>query len=321
MVTRVGYPRIRATIEKQKSLRNLPNILNPSPTAPIRFEIPYETMKLMQERQELTMRRAFPIRRILSVLKNIGISVDSISENPSNPLTSVTPEFLDELKQFIQSLGVVIIDFTRLPKDLIFQDFGVLYDNAIILAMEMDSMRIEKAPSKETMTMVFETYDNLGIVANKVADYLRAQGFAAQADHPLGGLVLFPPLAQRSGIGWIGKHGLLITPEFGPRVRLAAVYTSIDNLPIDDKNEHAWIEKYCQICGLCIKQCPPSAILDEEVLHDNGLKSFIEQRTCFEYFAQYYGCSVCVKACPFSQGPEAYERLQHVVENRSKLSE
>jgi len=41
----------------------------------------------------------------------------------------------------------------------------------------------------------------------------------------------------------------LITPKFGPRVRLAAVYTSIQNLPDSKENNHSWIEEYCKICG------------------------------------------------------------------------
>jgi epoxyqueuosine reductase len=314
IVTRFGYPRIKGMIDKQKSITNLPGVLYPTSLSPIRFEIPFEILKLMQDRNDLELKRAFPIRRILSVLKNIGISVDSISTNPVNPLVRVTSEFLDELREFIQSQGIVVSNFTRLPRNLIFQEFGVLYHNAIILAMEMDQERIEKAPSKETMTMVFETYDNLGIVANRIASFLRDHGFAAQADHPLGGLVLFPPLAQSSGIGWIGRHGLLITPEFGPRVRLAAVYTSIQNLPFAEKNDHDWIEKYCQMCGACIKQCPSNAILGNVIVHDNDLISFIEQRTCFEYFAQFYGCSVCIKACPFSKGIKAYKQLRQMVE-------
>jgi hypothetical protein len=91
-----------------------------------------------------------------------------------------------------------------LPHNLIFQEYGVLYDNAIILAMEMSKEKIDKAPSQATMNMVFGTYDDLGKAANKIAEFLREYGFAAQADHPLGGLVLFPPLAaraQRTGRG------------------------------------------------------------------------------------------------------------------------
>ncbi|MHA2214107.1 MAG: 4Fe-4S dicluster domain-containing protein, partial [Candidatus Thorarchaeota archaeon] len=146
--------------------------------------------------------------------------------------------------------------------------------------------------------------------------FLRQHGYAAQADHPLGGLVLYPPLAQKAGIGWVGKHGVLITPEFGPRVRLAAVYTSIQNLPFSETNEHGWIGEYCKICGLCIKQCPPKAILENNVRHETGIITNIIQQDCFEYFIQFYGCSVCVKACPFSKGTDAYQRLRQVVEMR-----
>jgi epoxyqueuosine reductase QueG len=125
----------------------------------------------------------------------------------------------------------------------------VLYDNAIILAMEMSKEIIDKAPSQATLNMVFDTYDGLGITANKLAAFLRDQGYAAQADHPLGGLVLFPPLAQKAGIGWVGKHGLLITQEYGPRVRLAAVYTNVENFPVAESNNHEWVGDYCEKCG------------------------------------------------------------------------
>ena len=164
--------------------------------------------------------------------------------------------------------------------------------------------------------MIFGTYDDLGIAANKIAYFLREQGYAAQADHPLGGLVLFPPLAQKAGIGRVGKHGLLITPEFGPRVRLAAVYTSIQDLPFAETNDHDWIDEYCKICGICIKQCPPQAILEEAVTHDTGRITNITQQSCFEYFTQFYGCSVCVKVCPFSKAGDTYERLKAVLEKR-----
>ena len=309
-----GKPRITGLIAKQRSLNKIPNILHPTSNSPTRFEIPLEMLKLIQERDDIEIRHMFPIRRLLSVIKNIHISVDSIPNNPPSPLENAPVEFFEHLKNFAQSLGVGPIDFVKLPRDLIFQELGVLFDNAILLAMEMSKEKIDKAPSQATMNMVFETYDELGIAANKIADFLRHEGYSAQADHPLGGLVLFPPLAQKSGIGWVGKHGLLITPEFGPRVRLAAVYTSIQNLPYAESNDHEWIEEYCKICGLCIEECPPHAILDESVTQGTGRVTNIKQRECFEYFAQYYGCSVCVKACPFSKAGDTYKLLKDAIE-------
>lgn len=309
-----GKPRIKRLIEKQRSLHDFPNILEPTSNSPTRFEIPLEMLKLIGARDDIEIRHMFPVRRLLSVMKNIHLSVDSISNNPLKPHTNASTEFFEQIKDFAHTLGVGPLAFVKLPQDLIFQNLGVLYDNAILLAMEMSKEKIDQAPSQATLNMVFGTYDELGIAANRVADFLRAQGYAAQADHPLGGLVLFPPLAQKAGIGWVGKHGLLITPEFGARVRLAAVYTSIQNLPFVESNVHEWIEEYCRICGICNKQCPPQAILEESVSHDTGIVTNIKQQECFEYFAQFYGCSICIKVCPFSKAGDIYERLKVVTE-------
>jgi epoxyqueuosine reductase QueG len=290
----------------------MPDVLHPTSNSPTRFEIPLEMMNLLHERDDIEIRHMFPVRRLLSVIKNIHHSVDSITENPLNPSTNTSKE----LREFAQSFGVGVIEFVKLPQDLIFQEFGALFDNAIILAMEMSKEKIDKATSQETLNMVFGTYDDLGKAANQIAEFLRKHGYAAHADHPLGGLVLFPPLAQKAGIGWVGKHGILITPEFGPRVRLAAVYTSIEDLPFVDSNDHGWIDEYCKICGLCIKQCPPQAILEGTVTHETGRVTNIRQQECFEYFAQYYGCSICIKACPFSKAGDTYERLKAVIEKK-----
>lgn len=316
IVMRVGIPRVERMLKKQQSLLKMPGIIHPAPESPTRLEIPLKMLTLFQEREDIEMRHTMPIRSILSVMKNIHKSVDSIEDNPPNPKSETTQEFLEQLRDYSKRIGVGHIGFTKLPQKLIFQKYGVFFDNAIILTMEMSKEKIDKAPSQDTLNMVFGTYDDLGIAANKVTDFLREHGYAAQADHPLGGLGLYPPLAQNAGIGWVGKHGLLITPEFGTRLRLAAVCTNIENLPFAESNDHKWIEEYCKICGICVKQCPPHAILEEPVVHMTGRITHVTQGTCFEYFAQYYGCSVCVKVCPFSRGPDAYDRLKQVVEKR-----
>jgi len=307
-----GKSRVNGLQKKQRSLRDLPGIIGPTSKSPTRFEIPLEMMRLLQSRDDIEIRHIFPMRRLFSIIKNIHLSVDSIKGNPIEARIEASNEFLDSLEGFIQSLGVAPFGYVKLPHDLIFKEFGVLYDNAIILAMEMNKENIDKAPSQATLNTVFGTYDDLGIAANKINEYLRENGYGAQADHPLGGLVLFPPLAQLAGLGWVGKHGLLITPEYGPRVRLAAVYTDIETLPYSDSNPHGWIENYCETCGLCAIQCPPKAILDQPVTSDTGLVTHISQLDCFEYFAQNYGCSVCIRACPFSMGLDAYNRLRAI---------
>lgn len=48
-----------------------------------------------------------------------------------------------------------------------------MHPNAIVLTMEMDKRRIDTSPSRESFVAVHEMYYNLGVAANRIADYLR----------------------------------------------------------------------------------------------------------------------------------------------------
>ena len=121
-------------------------------------------------------------------------------------------------------------------------------------------------------------------------------------------MALYPPMAQAAGLGWRGINGLVITPEFGPRVRLAAVFTEIENLPVYEGDEHAWVLDFCESCRRCIRDCPPNAFYDEPIHHENGLVTVLDNRKCFPYFMGYHGCSICIKVCPFNQ--QGYEKIK-----------
>jgi len=100
----------------------------------------------------------------------------------------------------------------------------------------------------------------------------------------------------------------VITPKFGPRVRLVAVFTEIENFPIHQEDEHAWVLDFCESCKRCIRDCPPDAFYDEPIQHDSGLVTVLDNDKCFPYFAKFHGCSVCIKVCPFNQ--YEYTRLK-----------
>jgi epoxyqueuosine reductase QueG len=205
------------------------------------------------------------------------------------------------LEAFIRSTGIDTFGYTSVDPDLVFEGKAVLHPAAIVLAAEMDRARMDTAPSPDSAVMVHETYNRLGIAANTIARHLRALGYSAQAGHPLGGPALYPPLAQAAGLGWQGMHGLLITPGFGPRVRLAAVFVSIEDLPASDSDEHAWIERFCRGCAKCVRECPPAAIRTEPIRHASGRVTCIEADRCLPYFVRNNGCSLCIRVCPFHQ--------------------
>ena len=292
-------PQIRGIFMLEDSVAEYEGELASAEHSPERFEIALEMLKLDDDDRALP---GFPrsLPRVLSSIRNIKLSLTSLTDNPSDPKIVAPNDFFPELETHARSLGIGSLGCTKVPRQWIFRNKAVLHDNAIVLVMEMDKERMDKAPSPDTGLMVHETYDMLGRAANRLAEYLRGQGYSAHAGHPLGGLALYPALAGLAGLGWRGANGILIAPDFGPRHRLAAVFTSIENLPHSGDNPHEWVADFCAECQICLDRCPVDAILEEPVVHAGGRVSCIDNDKCFPYFAANHGCSICIKVCPFS---------------------
>ncbi len=233
------------------------------------------------------------IPTMLSVGKNIDYSFQSLKDNPERPGTSAPPEFIDEFESMAQSSGIVAVGYTRVPLELIFKDKAVLYEHAIVLTKEIDEDLVNNEFSGKTSADL-KLYNEFGKITNKLADHLRDNGFGAQANHPAMGSVAYPMLAQKAGLGWKGRSNLLITPELGPRQKISAIFTSIENLPFGEENEHSWIADYCDLCGKCIRKCPEGAI--SEVNGYNRTRITPEVcRGCNE------SCTICMGECPFNR--------------------
>lgn len=283
-------------LEDQLSARE--DAVHPTADSPARFDIIRGRLEAASGGPPI---RLLPL--MLGCLSGIKESLQSLDRNPTHPRTNAPQELLEELEELAYELGASSIGYTRLPRRWVFQDKAVLYDNAIILSMEMDAAGINSAPSLACMRTVMETYRDLGWINNQLADFLRERGYGAHAGHPLNGLALYPPLAQLAGLGWMGLNGLIITPEHGPRVRLGAVFTTIQNLPETQPNSHQWVSNFCQNCRICHRQCPPGALYDDPIVDEDGRVTYVDNSLCFPYFNEYHGCSVCVKVCPFNHRP------------------
>ncbi|MFX0124468.1 MAG: [Fe-S]-binding protein [Candidatus Hodarchaeota archaeon] len=302
----------QSILEEESKFANTENVLKSIKESPERFEIVYESLKHSSGLPVTSFRT---MRVMPSNIRNIKKSVTTVNQNPVILKRTITSDQLQEFERYAESLRISSIGYAKLPRKLIFKNKAVLHENAIVLSMEMDREKIEKAPSSETADMIMQTYNDLGKASSELTKFFRQQDFSAQAGHPLGGLVLYPPLAELAGIGYHGKHGLIITPEHGSRVRLTAIYTNIENLPFTKSNPHEWIHHFCQKCGRCIRKCPGFAIQEEPILHENGLMTHITNEYCFPVFLEYYGCSVCIKECPFSRVD--YNKLKTQYINRT----
>ena len=299
-----------ATDRLEDELFACTDVIHPTEESPLRFEIMKESMKRGKGGPPAQM---IPI--MLPTLLGIQKSLKSLKDNPPAPKIQADAALFQEIEAYALKLGASSLGYTGVPARWVFQNKAIAFENAIVLSMEMDKKRIDTAPSIACETTVMEIYRDLGRIANKLAVFLRQRGYGAHAGHPLMGMALYPPLAQMAGLGWMGLNGLIITPEHGLRVRLAPVFTSIENLPLSEQNPHSWVADFCSSCKVCIKQCPANAIYDTPIDHGNGQITYVSNEKCFPYFSDYYGCSVCIAICPFNHAP--YEKIKEKYKSRS----
>lgn len=232
-------------------------------------------------------------------------------ENPSKPKVIADEEFMQKFEDYANSLGINGIGYTLFTPDLLIHDKFIQYPNTIVLTMEMNKEIFETPPGADAKDLNDTAYVKLGIITTKLSDYLRENGFTTEIAHPYGGIVNFSPLAQKAGLGYIGKSGILVTPELGPGVKISAIFTSIANLPFSEVNEHSWIPEYCERCGKCIKACPEKALVETESCCGGPEVEFI-QKQCI---GCSQGCTYCIEACPFTE--KGYE---HVKEKFDKMN-
>ncbi len=94
--------------------------------------------------------------------------------------------------------------------------------------------------------------------------------------------------AQLAGLGTIGRHSLLITPEFGPRVRLSCLLTEVPSEAPSPPEKN-----YCRACDACLRACPSQALQAPAPGEAYSMNKF----ACRTYRQAGLTCSVCIKAC------------------------
>ena len=105
--------------------------------------------------------------------------------------------------------------------------------------------------------------------------------------------------ARWAGLGWIGKSCLLVTPQYGPRVRWTTVLTDYPfsrfGIPMDPR---------CGNCEECTKACPTGAFTGRMFDRDEPREARFDARKCDQYFkdmekqAPKPVCGMCVFICP-----------------------
>ncbi len=108
--------------------------------------------------------------------------------------------------------------------------------------------------------------------------------------------------ATSAGLGWVGKNGLLISLDHGPRLSLATVLTDALLAP-DAPVEHS----LCGGCTLCVVHCPSKAITGREWSRTDPFVVLVRLEACREHKSSRRGttgkpnCGLCINICPYGR--------------------
>ncbi len=179
--------------------------------------------------------------------------------------------------------------------------------HVVVIVNEMDHETIQTVPSALSGAATGQGYSRDIIALLSLTQYIRNLGYRAVAS--LNDTALSIPLAIQAGLGQVGRHGLLITPEFGPRVRIAKIFT---DLPlVSDEPIDFGVTDTCNMCRRCSDACPVKAIpsdapkfeIHDGISHLKGVKKWTTNaKQCFKFWVnQGTDCSICIRVCPYNK--------------------
>ncbi|MBI3434470.1 MAG: 4Fe-4S dicluster domain-containing protein [Proteobacteria bacterium] len=205
-----------------------------------------------------------------------------------------------KVKEFARAHEADLVGIVRLDPLWVYDRYEATEPWLIVLGVAMDYDHLSTAPAIAAGIEVMEKYNRGTRAARKLANWIHAQGYHADAHGgPLAGPVSLVPAALAAGFGELGKHGSIINRELGSSFRLAAVRT--DMPLVVDQPDMFGADDFCTSCQLCTNACPPQAIFEDKQVVRGDQKWYVDFDKCIGYFHETYGCAICIAVCPWSR--------------------
>ncbi len=216
---------------------------------------------------------------------------------------------MNKLKEYLIDLGaskVGYADVDGLASEFIDLPNGI----SLVLKLPKEAMQLVKDEDYETYWKCFHSkVDELSEIALKGEEYIKNLGYDAFAltmtrnecdMKKLLSILPYKTIATKSGLGWIGRSALFVTPEYGSAVVLGAILTDMHlefGEPVTDSS--------CDECANCQDACPVEAINPQKWNDRLNREDIIDIDTCFEYIMSQYkdglGCTKCMSECRLTQ--------------------
>lgn len=150
-------------------------------------------------------------------------------------------------------------------------------------------------------------HDILREKMDRLIEYIREEAAEEVTFKPMvdTGELVDVAVAQRAGLGFIGRNGLLITEEFGSYVYLGEIITNL-SFPADEP-----VPFGCGDCTRCIDACPTGALLGDGRMnaqlclsYQTQTKGMMDEKFRRKIGHVIYGCDICQIVCPYNKGKD-----------------
>ncbi len=207
--------------------------------------------------------------------------------------------FETELEKILKDEGACLVGFCQTG------DENLPY--AVSIAYKLSDSVLSTITNAPTM-MYFQHYrivnTKLDLLSLSALSFIESKGYrafpvaASQSIEGTKGYFSHKEAAVKAGLGYIGRNCLLITKEYGSKIRLATVLT---DMPLSPQRER--VEFSCGDCNLCVSACPAGAISGKQP--STNREDFFDATLCSTHMKKAYQhigrgsvCGICIKVCP-----------------------
>ena len=199
-------------------------------------------------------------------------------------------------------------------------DFPFKPKTVIVMAFEMDYEALSAGPTQLSSAATAIGYARMAHTSSLMAEFIRGMGHNAVAAG--NDLALSVPYAVAAGLGEASRMGLLVTYNYGPRVRLAKVFTDLEIVEYD-KPKTFGVRSFCERCQRCSVACPANAIDTREKptfeapeggfqpFHNPGVEKWYNSaEKCRDYWHESNtDCATCITSCPYNKPDFWHHRM------------
>lgn len=240
----------------------------------------------------------------------------------AKPISSDSQQYSDPVrnasivKEFASHLGADMVGICEINSNWVYSHRGEIhYDNwddwgteikdipkyAVVFLLEMNRDHVISAPHTPSAAESTGNYAKGAYLSTIMARWFAHMGYRGIAEHSRNYDVVLPPLAVDAGLGEVGRHGYLIAPKFGARVRIFATLTDMPLMV--DKPISIGVEEFCRKCMKCADSCPSRSITTGEMTVTRGIEKWkLDEVSCYDYWSRVgTDCAICMAICPFSR--------------------